>query len=102
MPPTHSHLLSGELHAEPRYDSRLLEDTLRRNREKNFVILPSAARCRRSPFSVAFPNGARSISSPNAGNYGREQAVAVGKQCKRCRRVRLWQDTHCSRKHVGS
>src|SRR5208337_3290202 len=73
QPPTPSHLLSGELHAELRYDSRLLEDTLRRNRKKNFVILPSPARCRRSPFSVAFPNGARSISGAIPGNHGREQ-----------------------------
>src|SRR5664279_1365165 len=78
------HLLSGELHAEPRYNSRLLEDSLRRNRKKNFVILPSPARRRRSPFSVAFPNGARSISGAIPGNHGREQAVAVGEQCQ-CR-----------------
>src|SRR5208337_1505306 len=54
--PALSHLLSGEIHAEPRHNPRLLEDSLRRNRKTNSVVLSSAARCRRSPVSTAFPD----------------------------------------------
>jgi hypothetical protein len=31
-----------------------------------------------APFSAGFSNGARSISGPIPGDYGREQALAVG------------------------
>src|SRR5271157_4115334 len=72
LPPTHSHLLSGELHAEPRYNSRLFEVTLRRNRRANSLLLPSPARRRRNSVTTSLPDAARALSGTNPGNYGGE------------------------------
>ena len=70
--------------------------------ESHFVFVSGAVWCRRGTVSIALAYAPRALSGPNPGNYGRQQAVAVGEQCKRCCGVRLWQDAHCSREHVGS
>ena len=57
---------------------------------------------RRNSVSTSLPDAARALSGTNPGNYGREQAMALGSQ-RQCRgRVRLWQDAHRAGKHVGA
>src|ERR1017187_6916894 len=95
-------IFSGEIHAEPCRHLLVHEAPQCGARKPDPLILPRPARRRRNSVSTSLSDAARALSGTNPGDHGCEQAVAVGEQCQRCRRVRLWQDTHCSRKHVGS
>src|SRR5271166_6198326 len=95
-------ILSGEIHAEPCRHLHVYAAPQCGARKTDSLIVPRPAWRRRNSVSTAFPDGTGSISSPNPGNYGREQAMAIGSQ-RQCRcRMRCGQDTHRSRKHVGA
>src|SRR5208337_873614 len=95
-------ILSGETHADPCRHLHVYAAPQCGARKTDSLIVPRPAWRRRNSVSTSLSDAARALSSTNPGDHGCEQAVAVGKQCKRCRRVRLWKDTDCSRKHVGS
>src|SRR5271166_6201667 len=100
-PPVSSHPLTSR--RNPCKTSTLsIPNSQRGDRRTHFVVVPGAVWCRRGTVSIALAYAAYAVSGADFGHHGREQAVAVGKQCKRCRRVRLWQDAHRAWKHVGS
>src|SRR5664280_985838 len=95
-------ILSGEIHAEPCRHLHVYAAPQCGARKTDSLIVPRPAWRRRNAVSTAFPDDPCTISGPDPGNYGGEQAMALGSQ-RQCRSgVRLWQDAHCSRKHVGS
>src|SRR5271169_4672132 len=95
-------ILSGEIHAEPCRHLHVYAAPQCGARKTDPLIVPRPARRRRNADSTTLPDAARALSGTNPGDHGCEQALAFCAQ-RQCRGgVRLWQDTHCSRKHVGS
>src|SRR5208337_4408872 len=95
-------ILSGETHADPCRHLHVYAAPQCGARKTDSCIVPRPAWRRRNSVSTSLSDAARSLSGTNPGDHGCEQAVAVGSQ-RQCRGgVRLWQDAHCSRKHVGS
>src|SRR5271157_4069809 len=94
-------ILSGETHADPCRHLHVYAAPQCGARKTDPLIVPRPAWRRRNSVSTAFPDGACAISSANPCDHGREQALAIGEQRQRGRRVRLWQDADCSRSLSG-
>src|SRR5271165_6292340 len=95
-------ILSGETHADTCRHLHVYAAPQCGARKTDSLIVPRPAWRRRNSVSTTLSDAARSISGTNPGDHGCEQAVAVGEQCKRCRRVRLWQDADRTWEHAGS
>src|SRR5271165_5449343 len=80
-------IFSGETHADPCRHLHVYAASQCGARKPYPLIVPRPTRRRPNSVSTSLPDAARALSGTNPGNHGCEQAVVVGKQCKRCRRV---------------